>query len=297
MKYREPSMPTDQKAMTEYIERLAEDFPEKLSVGYLGRSLCGRAIPLLTIGDGDNYCLYVGAHHASEHITASILLYFIRDALSSGAVFPCRIVTVPCLNPDGVELEIHGARDGDPMKERQIKINGGDDFTHWQANARGVDLNHNYDAGFWEYKDMERSLGIFGAAPSRYAGEFPESEPESGRLANYLRFNDDLTGVLTLHTQGEEIYTGAVGNSLPAAYDAGCRAASLINYELKIPSGSAAYGGLTDWVTSALGRPSLTVECGRGENPLPSRDFQIIYERIRPLLFGFPDIVSKRAVE
>ena len=31
MKYREPSMPTDQKAMTEYIERLAEDFPEELS--------------------------------------------------------------------------------------------------------------------------------------------------------------------------------------------------------------------------------------------------------------------------
>ena len=39
---------------------------------------------------------------------------------------------------------------------RGLKYNQqSDDFSHWQANARGVDLNHNYDSGFYEYKKIE----------------------------------------------------------------------------------------------------------------------------------------------
>ena len=47
-------------------------------------------------------------------------------------------------------------------------MNGGsEDFTRWQANVRGVDLNHNYDAGFDAYKQLEPSLGITGGGPTR----------------------------------------------------------------------------------------------------------------------------------
>ena len=288
MKYIVPEMPTDYASELSFIEKIEERFRGKVGVIYLGRSISGRSIPMLTFGDGAGECVYVGAHHASEHITSTLLLCFVMDALSSGESFPCRMTVIPCLNPDGVELQIHGAADGDPLKERQLKMNGGDDFTHWQANARGVDLNHNYNAGFNEYKKVERELGIYGGAPTRYAGPYPESEPESGRLANYISFND-VRGILTLHTQGEVIYYGKKMTKIAK------EAARLTGYALESASGAPSYGGLTDWATESLGIPSLTVECGLGENPLPPGDFPAIYERIRPLLFRFPALLTARA--
>lgn len=288
MKYDVPTMPTDHKAELSYIEKIEERFPGMAGAVCLGRSVSGRAIPMLTLGDGADECVYVGAHHASEHITSTLLLYFVMDALSSDASFPCRVTVIPCLNPDGVELQIHGASEGDLLRDRQLRMNGGVDFTHWQANARGVDLNHNYNAGFYEYKKIEAELGILGGAPTRYAGPYPESEPESGRLANYISFND-VRGILTLHTQGEVIYYGKKMTKIAK------EAARLTGYALESASGAPSYGGLTDWATESLGIPSLTVECGRGENPLPQSDFPAIYERIRPLLFRFPEILAKRA--
>jgi g-D-glutamyl-meso-diaminopimelate peptidase len=76
------------------------------------------------------------------------------------------------LNPDGVDLQIKGIEAGGILSERLLKMNGREDFSHWQANARGVDLNHNYDAGFHEYKKLEKENDICAGA-TRYSGEYP----------------------------------------------------------------------------------------------------------------------------
>lgn len=288
MDIRIPNAPTDHAAVMNYIEYLLEKHGGKVSLSYLGATLRRRAIPMITLGgeDSRDTYLYVGAHHAMEWITSSLLLYFADDFLTGGAECGARIVLIPMLNCDGVELQIHGARHDDVLYDRLVRMNGSDDFSRWQANARGVDLNHNYDAGFYEYKKIERSLGILGGAPTRYSGPYPESEPETGALANYIRFNDNIKGILTLHTQGEEIYTG----SSPEMRKTGAVLADLAGYTLSEPEDEAAkYGGLTDRATS-LGIPSFTVECGRGKNPLPPSDLLPIYEKIRPLLFTFPTL-------
>ena len=62
----------------------------------------------------------------------------------------------------------------------------------------------------------------------------------------------------------------------------------MTGYELKNPVGLAAFGGLTDWCIEALDLPSFTVECGRGENPLPAETRPLIYEKLRRALFAFP---------
>ena len=97
-----------------------------------------------------------------EWITAAILVRFLWEA-ADAAVHNTRIghlyyqsifdthtiFVIPMLNPDGVEYQIHGIEDGNPLFDRVLQMNGGSrDFSHWQANARGIDLNHNYDAGF-----------------------------------------------------------------------------------------------------------------------------------------------------
>ncbi len=297
-----PDMPTDSARALSFIEKLAAE--GGVSFTYLGRTVLGKGIPILTVGDpfASEAYLYVGAHHAMEHITSSALLAFAHDLTvsvrkerveygekTSELFGGIALYIVPMLNRDGVDIEINGADDQCPLAGRLIRMNGGSGFEKWQANARGVDLNHNYDAGFYEYKEIERSLGIRGGGPTRFSGEYPESEPEVGALCNFLRFNENVRACLTLHTQGEEIYYGDASR-VPDAGKIAASIAAATGYRVCRPEGPALYGGMTDWVTSALGKPCFTVECGRGENPLPSSDFPGIYARIRRLLFTFPSM-------
>ena len=294
----------DHADMTEVLEILSERYGE-LAITTLGRSILGREIPMLQLGNGRKKVLYVGAHHGMEGMTAAILLRFVNeyfelyrsgsviDKVPVKALFEARsIYVVPMLNPDGVEYAVNGLSLDNPIRERVLAMNGGsEDFGHWQANARGVDLNHNYNAGFAAYKRLESELGILGGAPTRYSGECPESEPEVGYLCNFLRFSGDFDLALSLHTQGEEIYYTSLGEALPISERIGKYLAGLCEYRLAKPEGAAAYGGFTDWFLREFGKPSFTVECGKGENPLPFSDFPMTYLRLRKMLFMAPMLV------
>ena len=136
---------------------------------------------------------------------------------------------------------------------------------------------------------LERREGITGGAPTRYSGETPESEPEVGYLCNYLRFNrEKIHAILTLHTQGEEIYYTSGGKTAPRSDSIAKALSRLCGYRLSVPEGLAAYGGLTDWCIRSLGIPSFTVECGKGENPLPLENYFCIYATLRQMLFEAP---------
>lgn len=292
--------PLTYSRMMEYINILAERYP-RLSVGFLGESILGKAIPMLTLGadDAERGVLYVGAHHGMEWITSAVLLRFVNEYceyLKAGRQMYgigmeylsriCSITVIPMLNPDGVDLQIGGIPEDCPMKERLLKMNGGSDFSGWQANIRGVDLNHNYAAGFEEYKRIEREAGILGGASGKYSGEYPESEPETGALCNYLRFNERVGLVLTLHTQGEEIFCG--DGTAEGCARLGRRISRMTGYRLSSPEGGAMYGGLTDWYVRDIGKPAFTLECGKGKNPLPLTDYFKIYAGLRELLFCAP---------
>ncbi len=273
----------------------------RLRCGSIGTSILGREIPLLSIGSGKTSVLYVGGHHGMEWITAKILTDFAEELLTLqqedrpvygiGAGLLCEICTfhiLPMLNPDGIDYQLHGPLSDNPLYDRLLTMNNGSsDFSQWQANARGVDLNHNYDAGFEEYKQYEKEHGIDGGAPTKYSGERPESEPETKHLCDMIRYLDRLDGLLTLHTQGEEIYYGGVETHRAL----GERVAQLCGYTLSYAEGSAAYGGLTDWCARKIGIPSFTLECGTGVNPLPISEESSIYQTLRKLLFLFPTLL------
>lgn len=286
--------PLTPDALSERITALCERYPS-LVRRTLGKSILGRDIPLLLLGRGRRKHLYVATHHATEWLTSLLCLEFVAELCEAceGRTRPYGIHAdflltqrmlcfVPMLNPDGVAIHL-GMRD-DPLAERRARMTEADDFSHWQANARGVDLNHNYAVGFVEYKAEECSLGITGGAPTRYSGEAPESEPETAALAAFIR-SVKPRFLMSLHTQGEEIYYRGGGCELPGVRAAAMRLSSLSGYRIGEAQGPAAYGGLCDYTTAALGIPSFTVECGRGENPLPPKDAPFIYARIRRMLF------------
>lgn len=289
--------PMTYSLMMEYIEIFVDRYPE-ITVTFIGESILGRSIPMLTLGNpqADKGIMYVGAHHGMEWITSVMLLRFANEYgeyLKSGRqmygigmnlLARTRFINiVPMLNPDGVDLQIGGIPDGCPMEERLIRMNEGKDFSHWQANIRGVDLNHNYKTGFEEYKSLEKDLGITGGCAGKYSGEYPESEPETAALAAYLRYNDNVKMVLTLHTQGEEIFCG--DGSAPGCERIGRMISRMTGYKMAQPEGTALYGGMTDWYVSDIGRPAFTLECGKGENPLPLSDYFKIYAGLRELFF------------
>ena len=278
-----------------YLEEYLKKHPAA-ECGKIGKSILSRDIEYFRIGKGKRHIIIVGAHHAMEHITASVLydfIDFITEKATRGEVYSgvnlafllkrFSFWIIPCLNPDGVEMQISGIQKT-PLYERQLRMNGGStDFSKWQANARGVDLNHNYNYGFFEYKRLEAMEGI-GAGNTRYAGEYPESEPETRALAGFIRALAP-DAVISFHTQGEEIY------SKPDMEHVGRIAERLsrsVGYSHSCPTGLASYGGLCDYTGAALGIPSFTVELGVGENPLPDSSFPAICERVRKMLILLP---------
>ena len=293
----------DYAALMERVHALADRYPFA-TLAYIGSSVLDRAIPILHIGRGERRVLYVGAHHAMEWITSLVLVKFLEELCQAIAtrqrvcgIYPCDLLdgytlsVLPMLNPDGVEYQIHGVGEENPLRERVLEMNdGSDDFSSWQANARGVDLNHNYNAGFAEYKKLEAENGIRKGAPTRYSGESPESEVEVAALCNWIRFSAPLRGVMTLHTQGEEIFSPLCANRQESAITAR-RLSQLTGYRLSRAEGLAAYGGLSDWCAGELSIPAFTMECGRGKNPLPMRQLPFIYAAMRAALFLFPTIL------
>ena len=275
---------------------------DTVRLSYIGNTIMSRPIPMITLGEhkAKKAVLYVATHHATENICTSVLMRFIREYLSlyksrdrvcginMASLYKMRkIYIIPMLNPDGVEYRLNGIEPQNPLCERMLKCLCGD-FSHWNANARGVDLNHNYDAGFYEYKKIESEREIFEGA-SKYSGEYPESEPEVSALCTFIRFNSmELDGALTLHSQGEEIYYKSEGKCPKKSEFLIRMIAKMTGYKPSITQDTASYGGLTDWLIQELDKPSFTIECGRGENPLPMSQLGDIYLRLRELLFTFP---------
>lgn len=150
----------DYETVRAMLDALKRRFPHA-RLGVCGRSLGGRSIYTLSIGPQENPVLYTGGFHGQEWLTPLLLLRFfertatavwegddfsaipIQDALHGRGM-----MIVPCVNPDGIQIALRGAQGAGPYEALATQISGGD-FSRWNANARGVDINHNFDAG-WE---------------------------------------------------------------------------------------------------------------------------------------------------
>ena len=276
-------------------ERMKEEVLKTGSVACqtVGKSIMGEDIDLYTIGNGGVRVAYFGAHHSLESITCNLLFTFIHE-LSRSECFSFgydadallslyTYMVVPCVNPDGIGLVYEGCSSS-PIKDRQIRMSGGD-FRRWQANARGVDLNHNYAVGFYDYKRIESEKGITPGA-TLYSGEYPESEPEVRCVSGLVR-STAPAGIISLHSQGEEIYSFPRSAAVTRIAE---RLSHITGYKSSIPVGTAAFGGLSDF-SGALGIPSFTLEVGRGENPLPLSDLEGIHRRLSGALAIFPTLL------
>ena len=151
--------------------------------------------------------------------------------------------------------------------------------TIWKANANGVDLNNNLDAG---REGIE--LKEFPAYGS-FKGYFPESEPESQALVN-LALQHDYRCFISYHSRGQLIYYDVSGNT-PENSQASADFANLLDTWVKYEpvNTNKGYnvnlGGFGDWVQLCLNKPSVTIENGKKPCPLGIDEFPAIWYRHR----------------
>ena len=264
-----------------------------LNVNIIGKSLCDRRIFSLHIGKSENPLLIAAGFHAQEWLTTLLALRFAEIVLHAKAhrqavwgIQPCafcrEIIIVPCVNPDGVQIALSGAKTAGNYEQNVIKISE-NSADKWNANARGVDINHNFDAGWNELRQIEIESGIVAPSPRRYGGFMPVSEPETAAIVALCKQRKPRTAI-ALHSQGEEIFWEYGKNKPPRSRELARIFAAASGYELVENSGLASHGGFKDWFIDYFDRPAFTVEIGKGENPLPLTDFDGILEDMLPLL-------------
>ena len=261
----------------------------------VGRSAVGREIMGLVLGNGRERVLMAAAFHGQEWLTALVTLRLCEE-ICRGIALDVRLddwelrralagrclILVPMVNPDGVDIAIHGSAAAGPYAALVSRL-GGDCPGRWQANARGVDINHNFNAGWCELHEQEREAGICGPGPRRWGGPDPESESETRAMVGLCR-RCRFRHVIALHSQGEEIYWEYGPRTPERSRLMAEILASASGYTVARPEGLASAGGFKDWFISDMGRPGFTIELGKGENPLPLSDFESLYQKAREML-------------
>lgn len=274
------------------IFSLKKAFPS-LNCRLIGHSLCSRGIFSLSVGRSPDPLLIAAGFHGQEHLTCLAALRFAEILLRArqcgksiyGIDARCisrEVIIVPCVNPDGVQIAINGC-DGAGRYSGEVSRISADSDDKWNANARGVDINHNFDAGWGTLRNIEIENGILGPSPRRYGGYAPESEPETAALVALCRARKPRIAI-ALHSQGEEIYW-RYGENMPSSSERLARIFSAASgYALAENDGLASHGGFKDWFIEYFSRPAFTVEIGKGENPLPVTELDGILESVVPML-------------
>ena len=254
----------------------------------LGKTSMGREILAICIGKRPAYTLYAAAFHGKERITAAVALRFAErvceavtigetvSGISARRMFADRgMIILPMVNPDGCDIAVNGAIGCLPNPDKIARMCNGD-YSQWNANGRGVDINRNFDAGWQLQRTVDESDGIIGAGPTRYGGTRPESEAETVALTSLCR-RMNIACVMALHTQGEEIYWSYGDRTPPHSERMARILGASSGYTVTEPLQKAAHAGFKDWFINEYARPGFTVELGRGTNPLAPEMLDYIY--------------------
>ena len=289
--------------MTEDLQTLAAVYGEHFSYRSIGTSAAGRTLYVGVLGnpDAQRQVVVSAAIHGREYMTAQLTMKQLEFCLkyydegsyggtSYAALFEqvCFYI-VPMTNPDGVMLAQDGLEslpeDMRPLieecyetEEHEYPVTFDTYLSYWKANARGVDLNRNYDA-LWEQYDSAP-----GPQSQRYKGPCAASEPETQAMVALIDSLPDVVAVLCVHSQGEVIYwnCGQQSDAAEQTRDYAEAVAERTGYELLDEQNNDA--SLSDWAELERGTPAITVEIGSNSLLLPISQFPSIWMETYDLL-------------
>lgn len=255
--------------LTQKIQELASTYPHLLKVSSAGKTTEGRDIWALRISgnlaqaDSLPAIIYMGGHHAREHLSVELPLHYAEYFLSEYTKGNPRIVAlvnsrdihiIPAVNPDGLEYDVASGNYKFWRKNRSRNNDG----------TYGVDLNRNYGHQWG-------TGGSSGNANSdTYKGPRPFSEPETQAIKNYVEAHQNITILLTFHTFSELIL-------YPWGYKyAGIDVTRDFQVHQKMAEKMATWNGYTPQQASALYQASGdTTDWAYGEHKIISFTFEL----------------------
>ena len=292
--------------MKEDMAQLCAYYPDILSYRAYGTSADGRELLCATLGNpaAGKQVIITAGMHAREYVNSYAVMlqieYYLQNydtATYKG--YPLRtlldevcFVIAPMTNPDGITLaqEGIGAIRSEALRKtirdicRTLGLKSDaaiDEYLNksWKSNARGVDVNRNFDALWAEHAD-----GVGMPWVKNYKGAAALSEPEAAGLVALTESLSDPVASVCIHSQGEIIYwrcfqvgISEVRNRRLAELASRITGYAIIDENQTEPS-------FSNWTILARDIPTITVETGLGGYPQdPATMTAAILDDIRDL--------------
>jgi carboxypeptidase T len=181
-------------SLAQEMQELAAAHPAIVELKQIGRSIEGRSILGLRIGDrhgSGRKLLFMGCHHAREWIAVEVPFLLAKELiekanepriarwLSEGEIW-----VVPMVNPDGHEF----TRTTDRLWRKNRRKNADGSF--------GVDPNRNYGY-MWGTLDVPTSSHV--PSDETYVGPRAFSEPETRAVRDLIAV-EQFVGIVTYHS-------------------------------------------------------------------------------------------------
>ena len=252
--------------------------PQEYKIKVIGKTKYKRKIIAVEkiLNKSLDTAIFLSGIHAREHITTDLVLEMIKRGCFD-EIKNYNLSFILMANPDGVKLQNVGLK-AFPKREQKnlLKINGqNENFSMWKANARGVDLNNNFDARFGT------NVGSKVPASQGFVGKVAESEKETKTIVRYtLKIKPFIT--VSYHCKGEEIYYNFFqsGERLKRDKVVAEKFAEITGYKIKNVEKSSS-GGYKDWCVEKLKIPALTIEVGSDDlsHPIGRENLEEIFEK------------------
>ena len=289
--------------MMEDLDALKERYPEMMELNSRAVTADGREVMEVMLGspEAGHHILIQASIHGREYMNTVLAMNQIEDYLRgyyeknyNGIMWSdlyqnvC-IHVLPMSNPDGVMISQQGV---DAIRNEGLKQNllqcyerdlsdgtfSGDQslyFQQWKANAKGVDLNRNFDEGWDSY------IGRPMPSSERYKGDSAVSEEETRAILGVYK-DFELDCCISYHSFGNLIYWNY--GSQGEIYEADRRLAECVgavtSYELhSTVQDSTDSAGCSDYFVLEAGIPAVTIENGGQNCPLPIEEYQPMYVR------------------
>lgn len=273
----------DYEDMTKDLKKLRSKYPTRAHLSSLGTTADQREIWCVRVGKANakHKLIIDAAIHAREWKNVQVVMRQMEEILREYKDFKDRfkntaVYIVPMDNPDGVTIAQHGfgAIRNKKLQKRCKKIGHA---KIWKANARGVDLNDNFPAGFSKKRKGYKKKPSYMAYPGKKAA----SERETRALMALVN-NVGPDAVLNIHSTGSIIYWDfdVEGEQHEELERFATKVHTFNQYALMPKSSSTtAAGGYADWINYKKNIVSITVETGSGACPLDHTEYKTIYKK------------------
>lgn len=289
--------------MSADISLLKRTYSRYVSVRTIGKSCDNRKLYDVVLGNthSGRSIVVIGTLHAREYMAAQLCMAQIENYLknhnsknaseaTAGVLNKIAIHYIPMANPDGVTISQFGTSGirNSALRKALGKMKGSGSTVYWKSNARGVDLNRNFN-----YNYVARYGGTRGS--DGYTGESANSEPETRAITSFLdkmKSSGTLKGLINYHATGSILFGEATGSVKPVVTKMYNLAKKITGYadsrsyeeSVNEHSKKKNIGNLREYAMYKKKIPSITLEIGRNACPLSAGEFPSIWQKNKNLV-------------